>query len=327
MARGDQLGRQWRIIQTLISSRAGKSVSDLSDTLECHPRTVYRDLEALEKAGFPVYTDRDGGKNIWSILDSAKLQIPIPLNLAELMALYFSRNMLKVLKDTVFHDALESLFKKIKSTLPTDYTESLDRMERSLHVGERPYKRYTDLEHLISAVQEAITENRYIYILYYALSRKAESQRCIAPYKVWYLDGTFYLIAYCTLRKDTRIFALDRIKDLKLMNDHFEPPAPEAVDQLMKSSFGVFRGDAVTVKILFSPRVAEYIREKVWHETQELNTHQDGSVCFTAEVAGTDEIRFWLLQWGADAQVLQPESLKAEVKAEAKKMMALYSRI
>ena len=60
--RGDQLGRQWRIIQTLVSSRYGKSAADLAGELDCHPRTVYRDLDALQVAGFPMYTERVEGK-------------------------------------------------------------------------------------------------------------------------------------------------------------------------------------------------------------------------------------------------------------------------
>jgi len=86
MARGDQLGRQWKIIQTLISSRKGKSAADLAQDLECHPRTVYRDLEALQVAGFPIYTERSEGKNLWSLLDTVKHQIPVPFTLTELMA-------------------------------------------------------------------------------------------------------------------------------------------------------------------------------------------------------------------------------------------------
>jgi hypothetical protein len=78
MARGDQLSRQWKIIQTLISSRMGKSASDLAEDMACHPRTVYRDLEALQVAGFPIYTERVDGKNLWSLLDTVKHQIPIP---------------------------------------------------------------------------------------------------------------------------------------------------------------------------------------------------------------------------------------------------------
>ena len=80
---GDQIGRQWSIIQTLISSRMGKTAAELAEDLECNPRTIYRDLEALQVAGFPIYTDRVEGKNLWSLLDTVKHEIPIPFNLTE----------------------------------------------------------------------------------------------------------------------------------------------------------------------------------------------------------------------------------------------------
>ena len=72
MPRGDQLARQWKIIQTLISSRQGKSAADLASEIECHPRTLYRDLEALQVAGFPIYTEKVEGKNLWSLLDTLR---------------------------------------------------------------------------------------------------------------------------------------------------------------------------------------------------------------------------------------------------------------
>ena len=63
MPRGDQLARQWKIIQTLITSRKGKSAAELAEDLECHPRTLYRDLEALQVAGFPIYTEKVEGND------------------------------------------------------------------------------------------------------------------------------------------------------------------------------------------------------------------------------------------------------------------------
>ena len=131
MARGDQLARQWRILQSLIASRRGKSAADLAQELEYHWRAVYRDLEALQMAGFPIFTDRVDGKNLWSVLDSARNKIPIPLDLTELMALYFSRGLMMVLKDTVFYESLESFFQKIKATLPAETIRYLDRSDRT----------------------------------------------------------------------------------------------------------------------------------------------------------------------------------------------------
>ena len=81
MARGDQLGRQWKIIRSLIASTQGKSVQDLASELSCHARTVYRDLEALQVAGFPVYTERKNQKNYWSLMASANIKYPFPLTL------------------------------------------------------------------------------------------------------------------------------------------------------------------------------------------------------------------------------------------------------
>jgi predicted DNA-binding transcriptional regulator YafY len=327
MARGDQLARQWKIIQLLISSRQGKSVSDLVENLGCHTRTVYRDLEALQAAGFPVYTDRIGGKTLWSFLDTAKHSIPIPFSLPELMALYFSRGMMKVLKDTVFYDSLESLFDKIKSTLPPEYIDYLGQIEDSLEVRAKPYKQYGKIREIIEKVSEAAVQKKRIEIVYYTMSRKSRTRRKIAPYKIWFFDETFYLIAKCGLREDIRIFALDRIKALEMTDETFEMPQDFDFDEFMKSSFGVFHGQPVRVRIWFAADIAGYIREKTWHETQNIASQSDGSIIFEAEVAGTEEIKYWVLKWGAKARVLAPGSLREETRREVEAMLDNYEAL
>ena len=285
MARGDQLARQWKIIQTLISSRMGKSAADLAEGLECGWRTVYRDLEALQVAGFPLYTEKIDGKSMWSVLETAKHSIPIPFNLTELMALYFSRGMMGVLKDT---------------------------------------KRYGELRDMIGRISEAAIQKKIVEIVYYAMSRKKETRRKVAPYKIWFFDGTFYLIGNCGLRDDVRIFALDRIKTIMPTDETFDLPDDFNLDDFMKSSFGVFQGEPVKVRIWFAADIAEYIREKTWHETQKIETQKDGSIIFEAEVAGTKEIEFWVLKWGAKAKVLAPESLRDEIRSEIEAMQEIY---
>jgi predicted DNA-binding transcriptional regulator YafY len=324
MARGDQLARQWRVLQTLIASRRGKSAAELADELECHPRTVYRDLEALQAAGFPIYTDREDGRNLWSLLDTVKHQIPVPFTLTELMALYFSRDMLKVFKDTHFYDSLESLFKKVKTTLPKASLSYLDELQQILHVGIKPYKEYGKFREIIHQVNEAALDRETLEIVYFAMSKGRQTKRRVDPYRVWFFNGTFYLIGFCHLRKAVRVFALDRIKMLSRTGESFAVPRDFRLEDFLKSSFGVYQGEPVRVRIRFAPEVAGYIEEKIWHESQKIRRDKDGSLLFEAEVAGTDEIRYWILTWGAKAQVLEPASLREEIRREATGILERY---
>ena len=324
MARGDQLGRQWKIIQTLLSSRTGKTAPELAQELRCRPRTVYRDLEALQMGGFPLFRERIDNRNYWSLMDTAKRQIPIPFSLTELLALYFSRNMMKFLKNTVFYDSLETLFQKVKVTLSQDYLQYLARIENSLEVGQKPYKPYGEFREIIEHVNEAVVHQRFIRMVYYTMSRKEALEREVAPYKIWFFDGTFYLIGYCRLRDEVRIFALDRIKSIEETEEIFEIPESFDFESFMRSSFGVFHGKPETVRIWFDAEVAEYISEKIWHDTQTIEKQKDGSILFTAEVAGTQEIKFWIMNWGSKAKVLEPESLREEIRAEAETMLQKY---
>ncbi len=325
MARGDQLARQWKIFQTLVTSRYGKSVSDLAKNLDCHQRTVYRDLNALEEAGFPLYTENVNGQNLWLLMESARNPMPVPFNMSELMALYFGRDALKVLKGTVFYDSLEDLFQKIKVTLPPESRKYLENVEQSLKVGPRPYKPYSKFKKFIEQINEAVINRRVINIVYYTMSRKKETRRKVAPYKLWFVGGSFYLIGQCKWKKEIRIFAVDRIKMLGFTDEIFEVPDDFDIDEFMGNSFGAFHGKPEKVSVLFSAEIAGYIKEKIWHESQRLHDNPDGSVLFEANIACTKEIKAWIMRWGAKAIVLEPEELRNEIRAETVEMLAVYA--
>jgi len=92
----------------------------------------------------------------------------------------------------------------------------------------------------------------------------------------------------------------------------------------MGSSFGVYQGPPIRIRVWFHPDVAGYIQEKIWHESQQIHPQPDGSIIFEAEVAGTDEIRFWIMTWGSKAEVLEPKSLRENIRAEAERMVRQY---
>lgn len=325
MARGDQLARQWMIFQKLLNSRYGKTVNDLAADLDCHPRTVYRDLDALQVAGFPIYNQRVNGTGFWALMESARKPVPVPFSLSELMALYFSRGAVRALKETVFYDSLESLLKKIKTTLPADAARYLQQVEKSLKIDSRPHKRYGKYNKVIDTLNQAVFEKKVVAVVYYTMSRKKMTRREVEPYKLWFYSGGFYLIGYCRWKKEVRIFAVERIKVLNLTGESFNVPADFDFEGFMRHSFGVFRGEPEKVSIWFDSDAADYVKEKVWHDSQQIRIQDDGSIVFRADVAVTRELKRWIMRWGAAAVVLEPESLRDEIQAEAAEMLAGYA--
>jgi predicted DNA-binding transcriptional regulator YafY len=300
-------------------------VNELCDDLDCHPRTVYRDLDALQAAGFPLVADRQNGTTRWALMESARGGFVVPFALPELMALYFSREVIGGLKGTVFHEALESVFRKVRATLPSESLRFLSQAEKSVSAGIGPHKPHGFFRETLRLLGDAVINHRVVEIVYHTLSRRQTSRRQIEPYKLWYFDGTFYLIGHCRLKKEIRIFAVDRFREIVVSDEVFDIPAQFNIKSFMRNSFGTFTGEPVRMRVWFDPAAAGYVREKIWHVSQKLHERKDGSLVFEAEVAGTQEIKRWVMRFGSKARVLEPESLRVEIRMEAAEMLASYS--
>ncbi|MFZ5573013.1 MAG: helix-turn-helix transcriptional regulator [Thermodesulfobacteriota bacterium] len=324
MARGDQLGRQWTILKTILSSRNGMTALELAAAGGCSKRTVYRDIVALETAGFPLYTEKRRRVTHYCVLDSFKQTIPLPVTFPEMIALYAGQGMLRMFQHTIFYDALDSLFRKIEATLPPEMVASLGHLDRHYHMATRPRASYAKHREILNRINDCLIHRKCIDIMYHTMSRNAETKRTVSPYHVWFFNGTFYLIGHCHLRREVRMFAIDRIKLLAPTEECFEIPDEFDLAEFMRNSFGVFQGQPVNVRIWFAPEVSGFIKEKQWHASQKIRQNKDGSVIFEARVAGIDEIKFWVMSWGGKARVLAPESLRESVQREARSLLDHY---
>src|SRR5262249_30493828 len=114
MPRGNQLTRQWRLLQ-LIDRSVGVVVDDAAGELGCTVRTIWRDLRVLQDAGFPIYDDKgaDGRHSVWRLNDGFKRQMPLKLTLAELAALLMSRQWIASAGAGMLAAALTASFEKI----------------------------------------------------------------------------------------------------------------------------------------------------------------------------------------------------------------------
>jgi predicted DNA-binding transcriptional regulator YafY len=123
----------------------------------------------------------------------------------------------------------------------------------------------------------------------------------VDPYRVWFYDGTLYLIGYCHLRGEVRMFVLDRIKMLQVTQERFSPPKDFDLNEFLKHRFQVMAGDLNWVKVRISPEWARWVGEKIWHESQKAKKQPDRALEMTFQVAGLDEIKRWVLSLGPEA--------------------------
>ena len=110
--RGDQLSRQWRILRQLEVNRHGLTATEIAEMGGISLRTAYRDLDDLQLAGFPLYSEKRAGCRCWKFVDTYKSNLPFPFTYTELMSLHMSRDLFKIFKGTVFFESLESLYRR-----------------------------------------------------------------------------------------------------------------------------------------------------------------------------------------------------------------------
>ncbi len=321
--RGDQLSRQWQLVQHLARSRAGVGLDQLAEELDCVRRTVYRDLDALMYAGFPVVSEKRDGHVYYRFLDTFKLG-DVPFTADEILALAFGEDLLRALEGTVFHDSIRSALTKIRSGLGPELSAYLERMAESFRVLPGPHKRYVESRETIQALSDAVMGRRTVKMRYRTGRTGEIGDRELDPYRVWYRNGGLYVIGHDHQSGEIRTFAVDRIQAIEASEDRFEVAADFDFESYTASSFGVIAEPATNVRIRFEPAWATYAREHTWHASQRVEELPDGGVLLEMDVGGTSELRSWVLSFGAGAVVLEPEALRSEVRRELALAAARY---
>jgi proteasome accessory factor B len=309
--RGDQLIRQWKIV-SLLSGRAGRSLDQIKGELGVTKRTIQRDIDVLEAAGFPVISQSRDGTVYWRLLDSTKESAELSFTLPELMALYFSRDLLKVLRGSPMQEALDSALQKIGARLPASGHDLLRRLKEQTAVSVTGWKNYSKSSETISALSRAIRRQLTVRITHKPLKVPEARTRIVDPYRLWYTGGGLYLVVYDHGKSAIRTFAVERISGVSTTNQRFEIQEGFDFEAFQRTAFPVHGGTPQLVRIRFSPDQAPYIMERHWHDSQKLYPQDNGSVILELQVASLWEVKRWLFGWGADAEVLTPKNLNGD---------------
>ena len=156
---------------------------------------------------------------------------------------------------------------------------------------------------------------------YYSMSRDEENRRQVDPYHLTVFDGGFYLVGYCHWRKTERIFAVERIRELNMLAIHVTVRPGFNAEEYLKHTWGIIQGEIVPVKVIFSRSVARYIRDRLWHPSQEMRELPDGRLELNLRLADTLEVRRWIQGYGSDADVVAPAALREVVRQHAEALV------
>lgn len=329
MPRNHQASRQL-IILKLLESNPGMTLHQIgfhiNDGLDENytERTLRRDLEALQQAGVPLFDEKgEDGKTYWTVPDEYK-KTPIPLTPSELFALQCGKNLLKPLEGTFISESIRSLYQKLSPNLLPANKTTFDQLQKDIHIAPSYSKEFQDNGQFIEIIKEALEENKVINMSYTPLRTNRPLKKKINPYGLWYQNGIFYLIGYCHQQKDFRTYVVDRIKSIKMTDEVFTPDLYFKVDEYFKDAFGVFRGKPERVELIFDKPASKWVRERRWHSSQELASLPGDQIKLRFRVAVTPELIQWVLGFGSQVEVIQPENLRKTIQKEAWKLMKQY---
>ncbi|MBI3263461.1 MAG: transcriptional regulator [Acidobacteria bacterium] len=327
MPRNAEVVRQWTILKEIEAARLeGVTIDTLARLCKVTTRTIRRDLDALQEAGFPLYDDHSDHKTRWKLNGQALKRLETTFSLAELSALYFSRTLVECLAGTPFQSDLRSAFDKLEGVLTPRMRQFLDRLPTVVAVKGGAWRtpEHPKQREIVARLLEATLQHRRASMQYHSLSSRRVKTYLVDPYQLVYGQGGLYLTAYVPAYGAIRTFASERISELTLLESRFEPVEDVASD-LYAHSMGIHDAPPESIEILFTPEAAPYVRERVWHPTQTIKEEPDGSMTMSLSVCNDPTLRSWILSFGRSARVMAPETLARQIRDELDRARDAYN--
>ncbi len=286
--------------------------------LEISRATVMRDLDILrDDAGAPI--EYDASRKGFYLTDASWMLPPLRVSRKEVFAFAIAAKLLGAFKGTPLELDMASLFEKIGQSLDGSITINPSALTDHLSVIGDDYVRQ-DLE-TWSAVAQATDRRERIAIVYQKFNGDVK-RYTLDSYHLLFYHGNWYVIGMNRTGGRIATFAVSRIRKVTRTDIMFEPNPEFDVAAVLRESFGIVRGEKIMrVRLLFSSRVAAYIRERVWHPSQRMVEKRSGAIELRLETGGWNELIRWILSWQPDVTVLAPKQLRDRVREKMREAL------
>jgi predicted DNA-binding transcriptional regulator YafY len=290
----------------------------LARELEVSSKSVHRDLEFMrDRLDLPVEFDRR--RNGFFYSDKVSSFPTFQITEGELLAMMVAEKALQQYRGTTFERPLMSAFRKLAASLPETVSITLSDWEQtiSFRTSAEPI---LDLA-IFDGLARATAGRRQLELAYRKPGRRETEPRVVDPYHLANINGEWFLFGWCHLREDLRTFVPARILAVRETGRTFTRPKGFSLEQRLRDSFGVITGqEEHQVCIRFDDRVADYIREKRWHPSQQIEELEDGRLELRLVLSSLTEVHRWILSWGGQAIPLAPPALVEMVRGAAERL-------
>jgi predicted DNA-binding transcriptional regulator YafY len=315
--------RRLLILDRLVRSGGYPNARTMAAELEVHQRTIHRDLDFLRNSwGAPLeYCPKRHG----FFYRDADYAVPLlRLSEGELIALFLAERVMQHYQGTPYEHDLATAFRKLTAHLPEQVTIDLSHLQESFSF-RGPISDVGDLR-CFTRLARAVREGQQLELVYWTASRNETCCRVVDPYHLTSIAGELYLIAFCHLRESVRMFAPSRIRSARETGEHFERPADFRIENYLDGTFRAIRGEGKVrqIRLRFTAEAARYVREKEWHPTQKLKDKTNGGVEMTLRLSYLDEVKKWVMAYGAECEVLEPTELREMLREELRLTMKMY---
>jgi proteasome accessory factor C len=319
--------RLYHLHDILRQRRTPVSRQELMEELGCSQATLYRLVAELrDNLGAPLEQDDNGRGYFYDRSLAGNFELPgLWISPEELQALLTARHVLANVQPGLLEDELDGVQQRINQLLDRQGLDFASQPERIhiRHDAGRPVP-----GQLFEHVLKALFQRRRLNMTYHGRRRDDVSEREVSPLRLVSYRDRWYLAAWCHKADDFRSFALERIREMELLETRSLEKPVEEISAHFDQAFGIFSGPARhTARLRFSPEAARWAADEVWHPDQTGQWLDDGAWELTFPFGHQRELLMDILSYGSDVEVLEPESLRAAVIDSLEQTLGQYSSI
>lgn len=294
-------------ILIMLQSSPSVRMKQITNRFDITPRTVYRDIKALEEAGVPIAGDSRTG---FSLVEGFKLP-PLMFTEKEAFAFLAAEKLIDRFSDAGLKEGYKSGIDKIKSVMRLAEIKAMDNFTDNVSSLDLRFKNPADSQNILQHLMSEIFKRKKVQISYFSYSRQEASIRKVDPIGIFFSMSHWYLIAFCNTKKDYRTFRVNRIQEIINTDKDFEQEHPP-LSSLLKSLKDKDNLQEVIIEV--SKNDLSFIDDSKYYQGLIAEKDKEDKVELHFMIFSIDRFARWYLSYIDIAKIISPNSLKTKLK-------------